>query len=344
MARHGLSKQEIQKVRDTLIAQGQYPTVDAVRIALGNTGSKTTIHKYLKELEYVEPKDQVQQISISETIEHLIHQLATQLQSEANIEVEKMRQTFGEQEYEYKNSIIELHHKIEVLTSELSVSQANFDQESKIHQETKTVLQEKQLENALLIQQVLGLKEEVSAHQHFQKSLEEKHQHAQNALQHYRESVKVQREQELRKHDQQLQHLQADINILRQNLVIKQEEVTALKIKQQASDTAVELAQKQYAELTHIHQTLSEKHHQTDKAWSLSQQHVTQQQQTIQALNEKLETSIDQQEEFKKQYIEVQIALSAKNAELQAQSKLIESLNVLIQTIDQSRLQTPPDH
>lgn len=344
MARHGLSKQEIQKVRDTLIAQGQHPTVDAVRIALGNTGSKTTIHKYLKELEYVEPKDEVQQISISETIENLIHQLATQLQSEATIEVEKMRQIFDEQEHKYKNSIIELQHKIEILTSELSVSQANFDQESKTHQETKTALQEKQLENALLIQQVLGLKEEVNTHQHFQKSLEEKHQHAQNALEHYRESVKVQREQELRKHDQQLQHLQADINILRQNLVVKQEEVTALKIKQQASDTAIELAQKQYAELTHIHQTLSEQHHQTDKAWSLSQQYVTQQQQTIQALKEKLETSIEQKEEFKKQYIEVQIALSAKNAELQAQSKLIESLNVLIQTIDQSRLQTPPDH
>ncbi|WP_434113382.1 DNA-binding protein [Paraburkholderia caffeinilytica] len=34
--------------RDALIAQGQHPSLDAIRIALGNTGSRTTIHRYLK--------------------------------------------------------------------------------------------------------------------------------------------------------------------------------------------------------------------------------------------------------------------------------------------------------
>ena len=51
MARGGLYKSDIQKARDTLRAQGKHPSVDAVRVALGNTGSKTTIHRYLKELE-----------------------------------------------------------------------------------------------------------------------------------------------------------------------------------------------------------------------------------------------------------------------------------------------------
>ena len=36
--------------RDQLIAEGRYPSADAVRAALGNTGSKSTIHRYLKEL------------------------------------------------------------------------------------------------------------------------------------------------------------------------------------------------------------------------------------------------------------------------------------------------------
>ena len=51
MARSGLYKSEVKKARDALIAQHKHPSVDTVRIALGNTGSKTTIHKYLKELE-----------------------------------------------------------------------------------------------------------------------------------------------------------------------------------------------------------------------------------------------------------------------------------------------------
>ena len=50
MARAGLYQSDIKKARDALLAQGRYPSVDAVRVALGNTGSKTTIHKYLKEL------------------------------------------------------------------------------------------------------------------------------------------------------------------------------------------------------------------------------------------------------------------------------------------------------
>ena len=51
MARTGLYKSEVKKARESLLAQSKYPSVDAVRVELGNTGSKTTIHKYLKELE-----------------------------------------------------------------------------------------------------------------------------------------------------------------------------------------------------------------------------------------------------------------------------------------------------
>ena len=51
MARGGVYKTEVEKARNALLAQGKHPSVDALRVALGNTGSKTTIHRYLKELE-----------------------------------------------------------------------------------------------------------------------------------------------------------------------------------------------------------------------------------------------------------------------------------------------------
>ena len=50
MARSGLTKSQVRTIRDRLLADGRYPSVDAVRHALGDTGSKSTIHKYLKEL------------------------------------------------------------------------------------------------------------------------------------------------------------------------------------------------------------------------------------------------------------------------------------------------------
>jgi len=48
MARAGLSRTDIKRARDALLAQGQHPSIDAIRIALGNTGSKSTIHRYSK--------------------------------------------------------------------------------------------------------------------------------------------------------------------------------------------------------------------------------------------------------------------------------------------------------
>lgn len=35
MARAGLYQSDIKKARDALLAQGRYPSVDAVRVALG---------------------------------------------------------------------------------------------------------------------------------------------------------------------------------------------------------------------------------------------------------------------------------------------------------------------
>jgi len=47
MANSGINKAQVKKARDALIARGTNPSIDAVRIELGNTGSKGTIHKYL---------------------------------------------------------------------------------------------------------------------------------------------------------------------------------------------------------------------------------------------------------------------------------------------------------
>ncbi len=50
MARTGLTKSQVRTIRDRLLAEGRHPSVDAVRHALGDTGSKSTIHRHLKEL------------------------------------------------------------------------------------------------------------------------------------------------------------------------------------------------------------------------------------------------------------------------------------------------------
>ncbi|AFM65147.1 TPA: cointegrate resolution protein T [Pseudomonas aeruginosa] len=47
MARGGINKALVQKARQAILARGENPSIDAIRVELGNTGSKTTIHRYL---------------------------------------------------------------------------------------------------------------------------------------------------------------------------------------------------------------------------------------------------------------------------------------------------------
>jgi len=56
MARGGINKAVVLKARQSLLAKGTHPSIDAVRVELGNTGSKTTIARYLKEIESYDPR------------------------------------------------------------------------------------------------------------------------------------------------------------------------------------------------------------------------------------------------------------------------------------------------
>ncbi|ENU0108210.1 DNA-binding protein [Pseudomonas aeruginosa] len=68
MARGGINKALVQKARQAILARGENPSIDAVRVELGNTGSKTTIHRYLKELDDAERGRDAGSIPLSEQL------------------------------------------------------------------------------------------------------------------------------------------------------------------------------------------------------------------------------------------------------------------------------------
>ncbi|WP_411563648.1 DNA-binding protein [Pseudomonas shirazensis] len=45
----------MQRARDAFLPRGLSPSIEAVRAELGHTGSKTTILRYLRELDVAEP-------------------------------------------------------------------------------------------------------------------------------------------------------------------------------------------------------------------------------------------------------------------------------------------------
>ncbi|WP_297904203.1 DNA-binding protein, partial [Metallibacterium sp.] len=97
MARGGLYKTDIEKARSSLLAQGKHPSVDAVRVALGNTGSKSTIHRYLKELETEDAQGVGAKVAVSDALQDLVGRLAGRLHEEAEALITEARERFDAQ-------------------------------------------------------------------------------------------------------------------------------------------------------------------------------------------------------------------------------------------------------
>lgn len=228
MAKTGIYKSDVKKARDSIMAQNKHPSVDAIRIALGNTGSKSTIHKYLKELEAENAHSHTTVASISEAIQNLISNLANQLVTEADARVEELSLALQQREKKLESDLntsnannAELHTLIENLQSQIKLlNQTIEDQRDKLHDKMLALHTSKQRSK--------DLEELLTQSKKHVQSLEEKHMHAREALEHYRQSVKEQRDQESRKHDNQIQQLQAEVRILQQTISVKAEEIMRL--------------------------------------------------------------------------------------------------------------------
>lgn len=228
MARGGLYKSDIKKARDTLVAQGVNPSLDAIRIALGNTGSKTTIHRYLKELELEEGQGVGAKVAVSDALQDLVGRLAGRLHEEAEAVVAEAKQQLDTQLQEREQALAASQQEAAALSSQLQRTETALQGERDAHLATGQTLIERTTAVAQLDERIAGLTTRIGEHEAHARSLEEKHQHAREALEHYRTSVKEQREQEQRRHEQQLQELQVALRQANEALNAKNHELLQL--------------------------------------------------------------------------------------------------------------------
>ncbi|CCH12672.1 MULTISPECIES: DNA-binding protein [Stenotrophomonas] len=228
MARGGLYKSDIQKARDALRAQGKHPSVDAVRVALGNTGSKTTIHRHLKELEEEEGQGPGAKVAVSEALQDLVGRLAGRLQEEADTVVTEARQGFEAQLQERSQALEHQRQEGAALSAQLQRTETALQAEKSEHTTTQTALADATMTIRQLEERIAGLTTRLAEHEAHARSLEEKHQHAREALEHYRTSVKEQRDQEQRRHEHQVQELQVALRQANEALTAKNHELLQL--------------------------------------------------------------------------------------------------------------------
>jgi chromosome segregation ATPase len=225
MARGGINKAVVQIAREALLARGQHPSIDAVRVELGNTGSKSTIQRYLKELG---AREQPQPPTPDEELHSFVAGLSARLTVLAEQAVAEDRQRLQRDRSAYEQQ--RLQHRAQI--DQLQGAYAGLDRELHALREHERTLQER-LRQADGECQRLGQLERdqnqllVDRAAHIQ-SLEDKHRQAREALKHFRQQHLSQREQETQRHDAQVQQLQHELRALRISLSDKQDELARL--------------------------------------------------------------------------------------------------------------------
>lgn len=228
MARGGVYKSEVEKARNSLLAQNKHPSVDAVRIALGNTGSKTTIHRYLKELEAEDAQGVGGKFAVSDALTDLVSRLAGQLNVEADQRITEARQQFDAQ-LQQRTSALEQEKRERVALAEyVQRLETTFQTEQGQHAAARIAVAEATTKIGQLEERVAGLLTRLADHEAHSRSLEEKHQHAREALEHYRVAAKEQRDQELRRNEHQVQQLQVEVRQAQDAIAAKNHELLQL--------------------------------------------------------------------------------------------------------------------
>ena len=228
MARGGINKAVVLKARQSLLAKGTHPSIDAVRVELGNTGSKTTIARYLKEIESYDPRPLSSRERMGEELSAMVESLLDRLMEEGNESIEQSRSVFGLERVGLETQIAGLQTELNSARRQLDAQQAAIEAQSAELKTTQSSLQAELTRNAGLNQRCIDLEALVSDRDKQIHSLEEKHVHARGVLEHYRQSVKEQRDQDQRRHESQLHEAQVEKRKLQETLVMKQDDLTRL--------------------------------------------------------------------------------------------------------------------
>jgi len=228
MARGGINKAVVQTARLAILARGENPSIDAVRIEMGNTGSKTTIHRYLKELDESETRQTITEAPIDDELGELVARLAQRLKEKAQEPIDLAVAKYEQQKTALLAQLETLQVAHNQLQQQFDIQAAALAEESAALQTASTSLQTEQTRNAGLSQACSDYELRINDKDEQIRSLEDKHLHARDALEHYRNAIKEQREQEQRRHEGQVQQVQAELRQAQQSAMVRQDEITQL--------------------------------------------------------------------------------------------------------------------
>lgn len=322
MARGGIYRSEVARARDNLVAMGRHPSIDAIRVELGNTGSKSTIHRLLKEVEEDEANAGEPKIKVGDAVLELAGRLAARLEVDSNA---RLIAAQAEHEAQSKRQVAELaaaKAEGDALRAELQKAQLSLAREVATRESTEAALVAKTNDHQTVVDQIISLRERLQAEEAHRVSLETAQQHARESLEHFRQAAKEQREREQRQHEHQVQHLQSELAKSQDGLAGKQVEIRLAH--QEKLELLAELKTAR-VELRHREEQIRQIQPLQDKV-AAQQQLVSDLQGSRSAVNERMEALQAQSDALAQRNLELERAGAGMGAALEAQEKVVKSL------------------
>jgi DNA repair exonuclease SbcCD ATPase subunit len=283
MARGGINLALVREARAALLGRGRRPSIDAVRIELGNTGSKSTISRYLKELDTTaspSPDAAAPASVIDQRLMSVVQALRTQLleQAQATVDEEQARGAEREQQLRDQVQTLEAQHR----RAQEQLAQLNSQLRDELAQrQQQAVAQEKQDEVLRVARQdVHGLNVTLSERAALIAQLQASHQHTRDNLEHFRQQSHEQYAAQQRQHEQfrqdshqQQRKLELLLSQAQRRAAQLQEELSALQLSLSLERQKVRDQQQHTTQLERRVERLSEERQQLLAArLSLSEQ------------------------------------------------------------------------
>lgn len=150
MSRSGINKTDVQTARSAIIARGENPSIDAIRIELGNTGSKSTIHRLMRELDG--PTRDTSSTPIDDELNSLVARLAQRLKGQAQEQVNEAKARLDAEKQTLRDELSSVERRLADLIERHAAQTTKLGTQTATLLETQKALQTEQKENARLTQ------------------------------------------------------------------------------------------------------------------------------------------------------------------------------------------------
>ncbi|PPC88021.1 MAG: hypothetical protein CTY39_01430 [Hyphomicrobium sp.] len=253
MARAGILYSSVAHAAAQLSAAGKNPTVDAVRDALGGTGSKSTIAPMLKRWK-AEHQDQIiaQDAGLPASLVQAVKGVYDQLQHEADEKITAIRTAAAADNQALATQLDAAHELNLALTKERDALAEALAREKAERARLDSTLHQLELTHTKAEAKLVGLTERLADRQNEIDGLHRQLDQARTQFEHYQESIALQRANERQQAEQERLRLENELIDARHtvgalNTALGQRDVELTHVRQDKERVTAEIAALQNA-------------------------------------------------------------------------------------------------